>query len=389
MRSTSSRVRSLPTSPILKVIDLAKELERKGEKIIHFEKGEPEFRTPEHILKAIKDALDGGYTKYMPSQGLLELREAIAQKLEDEGIGTDPRSEILVTPGGKHALYLAITSLLEEGDEVLIPEPFFPAYRDITLIAGGQPMFVPFKEEDSFQLPREDLASRVTKRTKMMILNYPGNPTGWVPSRQELGEILDVAVDNDIFVLSDEIYERFVFDGLEHHHALSFDDAREHVVMLNSFSKTYGMTGFRLGYIVAEKDLISQMLKHQQNSITCVSGFIQMAGIAALRGPQGFIEEKVETYRRRRDYAVDRLNKIDGVSCTKPRGAFYVFPNISRLGVSSEELADRILREAGVATVPGTALGDSWDTHLRISLTETDENVRMGIERIAEVMERI
>lgn len=384
-RFVSSRVSQIPSYPLLEINSVRRQLEVKGVEIIDLAGGVPEVEAPKHVIEATRDAV--GVQAEVTPMGMLALREAIVEKLKkDDGSEVDP-AEVLITPGSKASLYVSILSTINAGDEILIPSPYFHPYLQQIAIAGGKPILIPCKQGETFRLRTKDIESRVTKKTKMIILNYPNNPAGWTLTKQELKEVVEIAHKYDLLVVSDEIYDKIIFDGLDHPHITSFDDARERTIMCNSFSKTYCMIRYRLGYIVADRSLVRHMAKLVIAMITQYNPFVQEAGLAALKGPQDFVDERREIYQKRRDFSVSQLNKIRGVKCSKPHGAFYVFPNLHELGIPSMELAKRLIEEAHVATTPGICFGN-WDTFLRIALTDQDENIERAIIRIEDFIEK-
>ncbi|MDI6642855.1 MAG: pyridoxal phosphate-dependent aminotransferase [Candidatus Hodarchaeaceae archaeon] len=379
----AKRMESIPPSSTLRVLGLAKELERQGKKIIHMEVGEPDFDTPAHIKKAAEEALARGMTKYTPSAGLPELREAVAEHLATKGIKTTAKN-IIITPGAKHAIFCAMAATLDPGDEVIIPSPCW-TYEAMVRIVGGKPVFVKTSAENGFKLKVEDVQKMLTPKTRMLLLNYPNNPTGAVMRQREIRPLVDLATDRKLWVLSDEIYDCLVYEG-EHASPMSFPGMAERTIYINGFSKAYAMTGWRLGYAAAPAELIAEMSKIQEASTSCVAGFVQAAGIAALRGPQGFITEMREEYKRRRDEIVKGLSSIDGIDCAKPEGAFYAFPVIKKLGIPSLEFCEVLLREAGVAAVPGSGFGPYGEGHVRFSYATSMENIKQAIKRVGEVV---
>lgn len=382
MRQTK-RMSQMPASGTLKMLETAKQMEKEGKTIIHMEVGEPDFDTPEHIKRAAKEALERGLTKYTPSLGMPELREAIADHLNTKGIGATP-NEIIVTPGAKHAIFCAIISALDPGDEIIIPSPCW-TYEGIALIAGAKVEYVETRPENGFRVEIEKVKEKLSPKTRMLLLNYPNNPTGAVIGKNEIKALADLAVDHDLWVISDEIYDCLVYDG-EHVSIASLPNMKDRTIYINGFSKAYAMTGWRLGYAFAPKELIKEMSKVQQASTSCVAQFIQFAGVAALRGPQDFVLKMKEEYRRRRDAIVDGLNSIDGFNCNKPSGAFYVFPSIA-FGVSSAKLCERMLVEARVAAVPGSEFGPYGEGHVRFSYATSMQNIEKAIEKLRKFAE--
>jgi len=375
---------SIPPSSTLKVLALAKELERGGKKIVHMEVGEPDFNTPTHIKEAAKQALDKGMTRYTPSAGLPELREAIAEHLVKQKIEVTAKN-IIVTPGAKHSIFCALAAALDPGDEVLIPSPCW-TYEAMVKIVGGQPVFIEESAESGFKLEVDKLEASITPKSRLLLLNYPNNPTGAVMNAEELKPILDIAIDRDLWVLSDDIYNALVYEG-EQANPLTFPGMAERTISVNGFSKTYAMTGWRVGYAVAPADFIVEMAKIQEASTTCTASFVQAAAIAALRGPQESVAEMRAEYRRRRDEIVHSLNAIEGIECLKPQGAFYVFPGIKKLGLTSLEFCESLLKSKGVAAVPGSGFGPGGEGHVRLSYATSIENIRQAIRLIKEFVE--
>ena len=382
----AEKMKQIPPSSTLRVLGLAKELERQGKRILHMEVGEPDFDTPEHIKQAANEALRKGMTKYTPSQGMVELREAIAEDIRKRGFDADP-ANIIVTPGAKHAIFCALVAALDPGDEVIIPSPCW-TYKAMVQLAGGKPVFVETKAEGGFVPDPERVLEAITPKTRMLLLNYPSNPTGAVLDRAQLKPLVDIAVDKGFWILSDEIYDRLVYEG-EHASPLSLDGAAECTIYINGFSKTYAMTGWRLGYAMAPKDLVTEMVKVQQASTSCVPAFVQMAGIAALRGPQDSVEQMCSEYQKRRDLIVKHLSAIEDISCFKPRGAFYVFPSIKELGISSLEFCERLLKEKGVAAVPGSGFGPFGEGHVRFSYATSPAVIKEAMALLKELVEEI
>jgi len=351
--------------------------------VVRMEIGEPDFDTPDHIKQAAKEALDQGFTHYTSSSGIPELRRAIARKMKAENnVDVNPDGEVVVTAGACNAISLAISATLDPGDEVLIPDPGWPHYGPTVRLAGGVPIGYSLLEENMFSLDVDDVRKKITNKTKMVIINTPNNPTGSVLERKTLEELADLAVEHDLFILSDEVYEKFVFDNNRHFSIASLPGMNERTITVNALSKTYAMTGWRVGYAVGREDVISEMIKINLFNNTCANSIAQKAAAAALEGPQNCIEQMVGEYKQRRDYVVKGLNEIDGVVCQKPAGAFYVFPNISGLKMPSFDAALYLLENAKVATVPGSAFGEFGENHLRLSYTTAIENIAKALERI-------
>ncbi len=378
-------MKEIPTSSTLKVLGLAKELERQGKDIVHMEVGEPDFDTPAHIKRAAEEALARGMTKYTPSVGLPELREAIAEHLVTKGISTDAKN-VIVTPGAKHAIFCALAATLDPGDEVIIPSPCW-TYEAMVRIVGGKPVFIESKQSDEFKVKVEQVQEALTDNTRMILLNYPNNPTGAVMQQKDLQPIIDFAIDHKLWVLSDEIYDCLVYEG-KHVSVMSLPNTAERTIYINGFSKAYAMTGWRLGYVVAPVELIAEINKIQQASTTCAAGFVQAGGVAALRGPQDCVREMRDEYRKRRDAIVKGLNSIDVFKCIKPAGAFYAFPSIKKPGVSSLDFCEFMLREADVAAVPGSGFGPYGEGHVRFSYATSIQNIQLALDRIGDAFAR-
>jgi aspartate/methionine/tyrosine aminotransferase len=358
--------------------------------LIHLEIGEPDFRLPDHITEASLLALKDGFTKYTPNAGLEELREAIAEKLKQEnGFDADPKDEIMVTAGAMNALSLSMLSTINEGDEVVIPDPGYVSYVAQVLLAGGIPVYAPLLEKNDFRMTADDLESVVSKRTRMIILNSPSNPTGGVELKEDLKGIADLAVDNDVLVLSDEPYERIVYPGNRHYSIAALPGMHDRTISIFSFSKTYAMTGMRIGFMSGPRELIRQMTKLQEHYVACVNSISQKAALAALRGSQKCVQDMIAEYARRRELLINGLNETGVISCRKPAGTFYAFPNITKTGYDSKTVTHRLLTEAKVATVPGVAFGKSGEGHIRICFATDIENIREALRRIAHYFKKI
>ncbi len=381
----AERMSRLGTETAFEVLARAGELEAEGRDIIHLEIGQPDFQTPDYIIEAAYQAMKDGYTGYGPSAGLPEARERFAQYLNDTR-GTDyDESEIVITPGAKPILFFAILALVDAGDEVIVPNPGFPIYESVTEFVGAQAVPIPLREDREFRLDPEELASLVTEKTKMIIINSPQNPTGSMLTMDDLEAIADVAIENEIMVLSDEPYSKMVYDG-EFHSIAEVDGMKDLTILLEGFSKTYAMTGWRLGYAAMEPELAGQIAKLQTNSNSCTASFTQIAGIAAYDGPQDESEAMMDAFEERRDVMVEGLNQLPGVSSLSPGGAFYVFPNVTETGIDSKELASRCLEEAGVAVLSGTAFGKYGDGYLRLSSANNLDNINEALERLDDLL---
>jgi aspartate aminotransferase len=362
----------------------ARALEATGKSVIHLEIGEPDFPTPRNVIEAGKKALDEGWTKYGPTQGLPELRQSIASYISrTRGIKVGPQN-VCVVPGGKPVMYFVIIALLEEGDEAIYPDPGFPIYESMIRFQGAKPVPIPLRESRGFSLDINELKDRLTDRTKLVILNSPHNPTGGIIPAGDIREIAAMLRERDIMVLSDEIYSRIIYDG-EPSSIASADGMLEKTVILDGFSKTYSMTGWRLGYGVMPEWLAGAVVKLMVNSNSCTASFTQRAGIEALEGPQNAVDAMVAEFKRRRDAIVKGLNTIPGFRCPVPAGAFYAFPNVEGTGMGSKDLADHLLYEGGVACLDGQCFGAEGCGYLRFSYANSLENILEAVERIRKV----
>jgi aspartate/methionine/tyrosine aminotransferase len=378
------RMTRIGVESAFEVLVKARALEAQGKSIIHLEIGEPDFPTPRNVIEAGKRALDEGWTKYGATQGLPELRQAIAKHVSaTRGIPVGP-DNVCVTPGGKPIMYFAIIALLAEGDEAIYPDPGFPIYESMIRFQGATPVPIPLKESRGFSLDLGEFRARLTDRTKMVILNSPHNPTGGIIPAEDIKELAKILRDRDVIVLSDEIYGRIIYDGTPTSIA-SMDGMVDKTIILDGFSKTYSMTGWRLGYGVMPKWLADAVVKLMVNSNSCTASFTQRAGIEALEGPQDAVDAMVKEFKRRRDAIVKALNTIPGFRCPVPAGAFYVFPNVRGTGMDSKELADYLLYEGGVACLDGKCFGAEGDGYLRFSYANSLDNILEAVERIRKV----
>lgn len=369
----------LGTESAFEVLAKAKALEASGREVVHLEIGEPDFDTPEHVIAAAQQALDKGFTHYVPAPGIPELRTAVTEFLERTGRMTTSPDRVLITPGAKPIMFFTIMALCEEGDEVLYPDPGFPMYASIAAFAGAKPVPVPLREENGFVIDPDELRSLVTDRTKLLILNSPHNPCGSASTPEQLRAIAEIAIEHDLVVLSDEVYWALRYDG-DHHSVLDLDGMAERTVLLDGWSKTFAMTGWRLGFGVFPQPLVEPVTRLLINSVSCTSAFSQYAAIAALEGPWDGVDRMLAAFRERREVIVSGLNAVPGVSCVEPGGAFYAFPNISELGLAAATLADRLLDEAGVACLPGTSFGGYGENHLRFSYANSVDNIRRALD---------
>jgi aspartate/methionine/tyrosine aminotransferase len=375
------RMARLGTETAFEVLVKAKALEAQGRDIIHLEIGEPDFDTPGNIIEAGCDALRKGFTHYGPSAGMMELRDAIAKYVADTRRVNVTPDEVVVVPGGKPIIFFSVLALAEEGDEIIYPNPGFPIYESMINYVGAKAVPIRLREELDFRLDVDELASLINERTKLVIVNSPQNPTGGVLTRDDIDAIARAIGDRNIMVLSDEIYSRLIFEG-EDYSIMSIDGMKERTILLDGFSKTYAMTGWRMGYGVMRADLATHISRLMTNSNSCTASFTQVAGIEALRGPQGVVDDMRSKFQKRRDIMVAGLNKIKGFSCRLPHGAFYVFPNITKTGWTSKKLADALLEDAGVAALSGTAFGDFGEGYLRFSVANSIENIEKALDRI-------
>ncbi|NJE06150.1 pyridoxal phosphate-dependent aminotransferase [Thermococcus sp. M36] len=380
----SDRLELVNPSEIRKLFDLAQGVEG----LISLGIGEPDFDTPEHIKEYAKEALDRGMTHYSPNAGIMMLRKAIARKLrEQNGIEADPKTQIMVTVGANQAFLMGLAAFLREGEEVLIPSPMFVSYAPAVILAGGKPVEVPTYEENEFRLNVDDLEKHVTKKTRALIINSPNNPTGAVLTKKDLEEIADFAVEHDLIVFSDEVYEHFVYDGARNHSIASLDGMFERTLTINGFSKTFAMTGWRLGFVAAPEWIIERMTRFQMYNSTCPVTFAQYAAARALEDPRSWkaVEEMRREYERRRDLVWKRLNEM-GLPTVKPKGAFYIFPRVKDTGLTSKEFSELMLMEARVAVVPGSAFGTAGEGYIRISYATAYGQLEEAMDRMEKVL---
>jgi aspartate/methionine/tyrosine aminotransferase len=387
MMDVAERMGRLGTESAFEVLARARALERQGKSVVHLEIGEPDFDTPAHIREAAKRALDAGATHYGPSAGLPELREAIARHIEKTRGVPVAADEVVVTPGAKPIMFFAILALVNRGDEVVYPNPGFPIYESVINFVGGVPVPIPLLEETGFGFDLVALERRVSRKTKLIIINSPENPTGGVLEPDAIGRIAEIARHYRIPVLSDEIYRRFLYDG-EFASIASLPGLKAQTIILDGFSKSYAMTGWRLGYGVMPVPLAEHFTRLMTNSASCTATFIQQAGLAALEGDDTPVQTMVEEFRRRRDLIVEGLNRIPGVTCRTPRGAFYVFPNVKALRRPAREIASHLLEEGGVALLGGTAFGEFGEGYLRLSYAASADTIREALARMTRALAR-
>ncbi len=361
----------------------AEKLEREGKKILHFEIGQPDFPTPDHIKKAAFAAIEDNLTGYVNATGVLGLKQVIAAEIEQTHGYKPSEDQILILPGAKPGIFFTMLALLEKGDEVIFPDPGFPTYGSVATYLQATPKPVVLKEENHFRMQPEDIAKAVTNKTKLLILNSPQNPTGSVMTRDELDQISSLAEKHGFFILSDEIYSKMLYEG-KFHSVTNYDHCEKQCILLDGFSKAYAMTGWRLGYLVGPSSLMEKMGLLMINALSCTTTFVQHAGITALTGTQAPLKEMMVTFKKRRDAIVAGLNSIPGFSCKTPLGAFYAFANIKKTGLSSREMADKILYEAGVCCLPGTAFGPGGEGYIRFSYATSTSNIDRAIDQIKQ-----
>ena len=377
----------LGTESAFEVLARAKAMEAAGSKIIHLEIGEPDFPTPPHIVDAAIEALRAGHTHYVPAPGIPALRESVAAFLDRTGRmrGCDP-SRVVVTPGAKPIMFFTILALCAEGDEVIYPDPGFPMYESITAFAGATPVPVPLREENGFRIDVAELETLISERTRLLVLNSPHNPCGSALTHDDCAAIAALAVEHDLVVLSDEVYWALRYDGERHASVLDFDGMADRTILLDGWSKTFAMTGWRLGFGVFPPSLVEPVTRLAINSVSCTSAFSQYAAIAALEGPWEPVTAMVAEFRRRREVIVSGLNALPGVSCVEPGGAFYAFPNITGTGLSSAALQSGLLATAGIASLPGTAFGRYGEGYLRFSYANSVANIEAALDAIADYL---
>ena len=379
----AKRMERLGTETAFEVLARAKALEAEGRDIVHLEIGEPDFDTPQNIIDKAVEALRSGYTHYGPAAGMPEVRKVFAEHIaRDRGIDVGP-DNVVIVPGGKPIIYFPLTALVDPGDEVIYPNPGFPIYESVINFLEGKAVPLKLSEEKDFSFDIDDLRALANDKTKMLIINSPQNPTGGMLSSDDLDAIAELAVKHDFWVLSDEIYSKIIYEGT-HDSIATRPGMLERTIILEGHSKTYAMTGWRIGYGIMPVALAAAVAKLQTNCTSCTAAFTQIAGAEALTGPQDAAEAMVAEFKVRRDMLVEGLNAIDGISCKKPRGAFYVFPNISELGLTSKEVEERLLDEFGVAALAGTSFGAYGEGYLRFSYANSQDNIRKALERFAD-----
>jgi len=386
----ADRTKEVPFSSIRVVFEEAKRLEAMGKKVYHMEMGRPDFDTPAHIKEAAVKAMAQGDVHYTGSLGTPELLQAIADKLQrDNGLTYNPAGEIMVTAGVKMVVFSIMQGLINPGDEVLLPDPCWLDYFACVRLAGGVPRSIPLREERSFQMDAAEIEQLITPRTKMLVIISPHNPIGSAYSRETLQAVADLAIRHNLLVLSDEIYEKLIYDGHKHYSVASFPGMFERTLTLNGFSKAYAMDGWRLGYVAAPKPLIQPVLKVHMSSVACATAFVQAGGVAAYRGPQDCVTQMVAEFDRRRRMILAAMAEMEGVTCHRPEGAFYVFPNIKAFGMSSLDMASYLMREAALATVPGSAFGQWGEGYLRLAYADSYDNLKEGMARMKAALAKL
>jgi len=384
---TSHTMERIPESGTLKMFDLANRLEKEGKKIYHFEVGQPDFPTPDNVIDAGIEALKQGFTRYTPARGIPPLLDAIEGSYKMRGIDFDGSKNVIVTPGAKMALFAGFMSTIDAGDDVLLLAPAWPTYRVMIRALNAKPNDVP--TNGNYEIDEEVLKHKISRTVSALVINTPNNPTGGVLSTENMKLIFDLAEDNDFVVFSDEIYETLVYDGFKQTSMLEIDPAMEHTLVINGFSKSYAMTGWRLGYAIGNEEIISNMARIQQNTTSCAASFTQYAGAKALTGDQSSIERMVNAYQKRRDVITKLFNLIEGIDCLNPKGAFYVFPNFAEYGLSSATLAELFLKKIGICSSPGGVFGNKYDSYLRFSYSTSLEDIEEGMKLLAEFLPTI
>jgi len=375
--------------PPIKFLTRANQMEREGKDVVRFEIGQPDFDTPDNVKEAAKKALDEGFTDYVPTTGIPELKEAIQDDIEKTRGFRPSEEQIITLPGAKPGLFFGLLSTVQRGDEVIYQNPFYFTYDSMIGYMGAEKIQIPLHEEDEFRMTPDQIKERISDDTKVILLNSPQNPTGSVLTKNDIKEIAEMAEEHDIYVLSDEIYSKMLYEGLDHHSPAYLDRCEERTILIDGFSKAYSMTGWRLGYAVAPKEIIHKMDLLLADAVSCTTSFVQKGGVEALRNSQDFVDYIMDHFTERREAIVSGLNEVPGFSCIYPKGAFYAFPNIKETGMESEELAEYLLEEAGVCLLPGTAFGDQGEGYLRLSYASSLEEIEKGIDRMKKAMEKI
>lgn len=389
MNRLSKASHNLLGQPMFKVLARAQELERQGKDVVHFEIGDPDFGTPENIVEKTCQALRDGETHYTSSWGLHDFRKAVCDATERSRGFKPEMGQVLITPGANIIIYYAVRCLVNPGDDVILPDPCFPSYRAVLEFCQVNPIYIPLKEENQFRMNPDDIESRITPRTRMIVINSPHNPCGSVMTHQELDAVYDIAQKHDLYLLSDEVYSRMIYGSEQGFYSPSCrDKCKERTLLVNGFSKAFAMTGWRLGCVIGPEDVMEKMELLLQTTSSCVTPFIQRAGIEAIEGDSDAVDHMMEEYRQRRDILVDGLNSIDGIECLMPGGAFYVFPNITGTGMDEVTFANRMLEEAHVALLPGSNFGHQGKGYIRLCYATSRENIEKGIERMKRCLSK-
>ena len=382
MKKLSKTAMNIDGQPMFKVLDKVKALEDLGREILHFEIGDPDFPTPDNIVQAAYGALGKGWTHYISSLGLPEFRQKIC-KATKRSRGFEPHiDQVLATPGANIAIFYAMYCLMNPGDEVIVPDPGFPTYYSTAKMCGMVPVRIPLKEENYFRMNPDDVAKRITPKTRLIVVNSPQNPTGSVMTQDEMKAIYQLAEKNDLYIYSDEIYSRMIYDENNFSTPSIYDECKKRTIVSNGFSKAFAMTGWRLGAVIGPKEVVERFGMLLQTTSSCVAPFLQIAGIEAIEGDQSKVKEMMKKYRERRDLVVSGFNAIPNISCVRPGGAFYAFVNIKRTGMSSERIVDYLLENAGVAVLPGSSFGKYGDDFIRFCYASSKENIQQGLDRI-------
>ena len=389
MKGISKNAQKIDGQPMFKMLEEIKKLEKKGKDIIHFEIGDPDFKTPMNIIRASYRAMIDGYTHYTSSYGLEEFRKEICKTTKISKGFLPDINQVLITPGANIAIYYAILCLVNPGKEVIVPDPGFPTYYSAIKMCNAKSVRVPLKEKNGFRMSPKDIESKITSKTRLFIINSPQNPTGAVMTKEELKQIYEIAEKYDLYLYSDEIYDKMVYGDLEVNSPSVYDKCKKRVILSSGFSKSFAMTGWRLGTVIAPKVVIDKMNLLLQTTSSCVPPFIQKAGIEAISGDQKKIKQMIKEYQKRRDVLVDGLNSISNIECLKPGGAFYVFANIKKTGKSSEEIARFLLKDANIAVLPGTNFGKYGEGYIRLCYATSLKNINLGIQQISKSMRKI
>ena len=374
----------LHSEAAFEVLAKAKALERKGKKVLHFEIGEPDFNTPEIVKNEAKKSLDENFTHYVASQGIIELREAVCEYIEKTRNFKPTPEQVLIVPGVKPGIFYSMLALINEGDEVIYPDPGFPTYSSLVDYTNAKHVPIKLLEKNEFRMSPDDINEKITGKTRMIILNSPHNPTGSMLKKDEIKSIYEIAEDNNVYLLSDEVYSQMTYEQ-KHYSVTGYDNASERSILIDGFSKSFAMTGWRLGYAIGHEELIKKLTVFLINSVSCTNAFIQKAGITALKDFDS-VKKMVDKFRDRRNVIVKGLNGVNGFRCIMPMGAFYAFPNITGTGKTSNELADYLLEKAGIAVLPGTAFGPGGEGYLRFSYASSIENIKEAIEKMKELL---